>query len=157
MLIKDIIPEDFVNYKHPCMTVAFPYCTFKCEKECGVCCCQNSTLAQTHNVDVSYDYIIDKYISNPITEAICFQGLEPFDSWNDMYEIIRRFREETKDTIVIYTGYNEDEIADKISELKQFPNIIVKYGRFLNNNTPVFDEVLGVELATSNQYAIQIS
>lgn len=157
MIVKDIIFEDFVNYKQPCMTIAFPYCTFKCEKDCGVCCCQNSALAQSPNIDVNFDYIVDKYINNPITKAICFQGLEPFDSWNDMCEMVRVFREKTNDTIVIFTGYNEVEIIDKVSTLKQFPNIIIKYGRFLNNNTPVFDEVLGVTLATSNQYAVKIS
>lgn len=157
MIVKDIIFEDFVNYKLPCMTIAFPYCTFKCEKDCGAYCCQNSTLAQSPNIDVSFDYVVDQYINNPITEAICFQGLEPFDSWEDMYKLVKKIRNKTNDMIVIFTGYNEDEITDKISVLKQFSNIIVKYGRFLNNNTPIFDEVLGVTLATSNQYAVKIS
>ena len=33
MIIKQLIDEDFVNYKVPSMFIAFPRCTFKCEKE----------------------------------------------------------------------------------------------------------------------------
>lgn len=35
MLIKNLIEEDFVNYKKPSMVVLFPNCSFKCDKECG--------------------------------------------------------------------------------------------------------------------------
>ena len=35
MLIKGIIDEDFLNYKKPSMVIAFPHCSFKCEKELG--------------------------------------------------------------------------------------------------------------------------
>ena len=38
--------EDFVNYKKASMFLSFPHCTFKCEKDCGVACCQNSDLAK---------------------------------------------------------------------------------------------------------------
>ena len=35
MIVKGIITEDFVNYKEPCMTIEFPYCDFKCDRENG--------------------------------------------------------------------------------------------------------------------------
>ena len=58
---------------------------------------------------------------------------------------------------VIYTGYYPNEIKHEIEELERSENIIIKYGRFLNNDTPIFDEILGVTLASSNQYAERIS
>ena len=35
MKIKNIIEEDFVNYKVPSMFIATSRCDFKCDKECG--------------------------------------------------------------------------------------------------------------------------
>lgn len=157
MIVKDILIEDFVNYKEPCMTIAFPYCTFKCEKECGVRCCQNSALAQSPNKNVSYEYIINQYINNPITKAICCQGLEPFDSWSDLLELISHLRKKTLDDIVIYTGYYENEIQPYINKLKtDFKNIVVKFGRYIPDQQPHYDEVLGVNLASDNQKGVKI-
>ena len=64
-----------------------------------------------------------------------------------------------KDVIVIYTGYTAEEINDKgyIEELKKYPNIIIKYGRFIPDQKAHFDEVLGVNLQSDNQYAKRIS
>ena len=61
------------------------------------------------------------------------------------------------DDVVIYTGYNKEEIADKIEVLKKFKNIIIKFGRFIPNSKKKYDEVLGVELASENQYGEKIS
>jgi len=41
--------------------------------------------------------------------------------------------------------------------IEEFDNIIVKFGRFRPNQKPHFDEVLGVNLASDNQYAEKIS
>ena len=38
-----------------------------------------------------------------------------------------------------------------------YSNIIIKFGRFIPNREPHFDEVLGVNLASNNQYAKRIS
>lgn len=158
MLIKNLIDEDFINYKKAAMFVAFPYCSFKCEKDCGVHCCQNSELAKARNIDVSPHVLTARYMDNPVTSSIVFGGLEPFDSFEDMFILIKHFRLHVpEDDIVIYTGYNEDEIVDKVKTLSKFKNIIIKYGRFIPNDIPHFDEVLGVNLASKNQYAKRIS
>ena len=157
MRIVQLIDEDFINYKKPSMIIGFPYCSFKCDKECGMQVCQNSMLATTEIIDVSIDTLINRYINNPITKAICFQGLEPFDSWEDLYTLITRFRLITDDDIVIYTGYNPNEIKEQITALKHYKNIIVKFGRFIPNQPHHYDEILGVELSSPNQYAERIS
>jgi len=155
--IKNIIEEDFVNFKLPSMFIGFPNCTFKCEKDCGIKCCQNSDLVKSRNILFDTNAIIDRYLDNYITKSIVFGGLEPFDSWNDMYNLIKQFRQYTRDYIVIYTGYNKNEIKDKIQELKSFDNIIIKFGRFIPNQKSHFDKVLGVKLNSDNQYAEIIS
>ena len=71
-----------------------------------VCKCQNSTLASLPNINIDIEHLIYKYLSNPITNAIVCGGLEPFDSWEDLYTLITHFRLITDDDIVIYTGYN---------------------------------------------------
>lgn len=156
MLIKNIVQEDFVNYKKPSMFIAFPFCSFKCERECGIKCCQNSPLAQMPNIEVGIDTIVEAYLNNDITKAIVFGGLEPFDSFNDVYALIKAFRERTNDDVIIFTGYNKEEIAQQIILLRQFPNIIIKYGRFIPGDKPHRDELLGIDLASQNQYAERI-
>jgi hypothetical protein len=157
MLIKSIIDEDFVNYKKASMYIAFPHCSFKCEKECGIKCCQNSPLALAKNIDVSFESLVKRYLENPITHAIVLAGLEPFDSFDDVLELVKLFREKTDDDIVIYTGYNENEILKEIYLLSDYKNIIIKFGRYMPNDVSRFDTVLGVNLASSNQYAKNIS
>lgn len=157
MKIKGIIAEDFVNYKLPSMIIEFPYCDFKCDKECGYPVCQNSALALSPSYDIPIENIVKFYIKNDITKAIVFQGLEPFDSETDVYQLIKNFREYTKDPIVIYTGYTEEECNNIVLNLqKLFKNIIIKFGRFIPNQSAHYDNILGVTLMSSNQYAKQI-
>ena len=149
--------EDFTNYKKPSMYIAFPSCTFKCERECGQKICQNSSLVQSTTLEVGVKSIVNKYINNTITSAIVIGGLEPFDSKEDLFILISYFRVSTQDDIVIYTGYKEEEIKNQLQYLRAYRNIIVKFGRFIPNQQPHYDDVLGVMLASDNQYAERIS
>ena len=159
MNIKFLVEEDFVNYKKPSMFVGFPTCDWKCEKICGKKgICQNGTLATSPTFEISYTDIVKRYLDNPISKAIVFGGLEPFDSWDELSNLINEFRRHTEDDIVIYTGYYEMEINHDIEYLRQnYDNIIVKFGRFIPDQSPHFDELLGVKLASDNQYAERIS
>jgi len=157
MIIKGIQDEDFVNYKKPSMFISFPSCTWKCEKECGRKVCQNGTLATSPNIEISVESIVGRYMNNPITKAIVCGGLEVFDSWDDLQNLIIKLREKTEDDIVIYTGYKKEEISYAIDWLHLFPNIIVKFGRFVPDQTSHYDKVLGVYLASDNQFAEKIS
>ena len=138
------------------MFIGFPYCTFKCNKEAGKIVCQNYESRNAELIDISYEEIVQMYLENPLTSAIVFGGFEPFCSFNEMVMLIAEFRKYTNDDIVIYTGYNKDEIMNKISILKDFNNIIVKFGRFKPDTEQHFDEILGVKLYGDNQYAEKI-
>lgn len=158
MKIKGIMFEDTINYKKISLTVMMPKCDFKCDRECGFPVCQNSPLAHQEDYEVDADEIINNYyLNNPLVEALVFQGLEPFDSLDDLEHFIYTFRIYSSDDIVIYTGYTEDEIKNEVELLKAVPNIIIKFGRFIPNQESVYDEVIGVTLASSNQYAKKIS
>ena len=158
MRIKFLVDEDFVNYKKPSMFIGFPNCTWKCEKECGQKMCQNKELALSPDIEISYKTIVDRYMGNPITKAIVCGGLEPFDTWEDLVNLIHEFRRHTQDFIIIYSGFYLSEINDKVEYLRQnYDNIIIKFGRFVPNQEPHYDEVLGIKLASSNQYAERIS
>lgn len=159
MIIKGLIDEDFVNYKKPAMVIEFPYCTFKCDKECGQSVCQNSDLVNEPNIEINYDKLLTRYINNPITKAIVMQGLEPFDSFSDVMNLILWLRVKYKclDDIVIYTGYTKEEINWFIKYIEQYENIIIKYGRYVPNQESHLDSILGVKLSSDNQYAEKIS
>lgn len=171
MKIKGLIDECFNDYKKPAMYIAFPTCSFKCDRlnECEVC--QNSDLIKEPDIDIPKETIIERYLNNPITEAIIFSGLEPFDSILDVISFIDCFRRDYNcmDDIVIYTGYTEEELIkgafdggtpNTLSDFYKFicsrPNIIIKFGRYIMNDQSHYDEILGVNLASHNQYAKRV-
>ena len=159
MIVKEIRDEDFTSYKKPSMVIGFPSCSFKCCKEghFPIAVCQNCELSQAPNIDISVNSLIERYMNNPITQAVICAGLEPIDSWEDLQCFIMNFRYWSGDDIVIYTGYNKDEIKDKIEWLRLYEPIVIKYGRFVPDQPPHYDEVLGIKLASNNQYAERIS
>lgn len=155
MLIKGLVDEDFVNYKVPSMYICTNTCSFKCDKESGTSCCQNSSLARATSTAIDDDTIIRRYLSNPITKAIVFAGLEPMEQFDEMFAFIKQLRTvyHCYDTVVIYTGFNKSEVLSMVEALEPFGNIIVKFGRYIPNNEKRYDDTLGVYLASSNQYA----
>lgn len=157
MIIKQLIDEDFVNYKKPSMFIGFPLCSWKCEVECGEGVCQNGSLANSPDINISIEEICNRYMENDLTHALVLGGLEPFDTWDSLLLLISHMRKYTDDDIVIYTGYYSDEVTNAINILKSYPNIIVKFGRYIPNQNPHFDDILGVDLASDNQYAKKIS
>lgn len=175
MKVKGLVEYDIANYSKPSMFIIFPYCSFKCDIESGCDLCQNSALAHEPEVEISKEELCERYKSNPLTHAFVFGGLEPFDSIFDILPLVHCIRDKygIKDDIVIYTGYTEDEMEsgfrsngdsapsalmiDQWEELKKYPNIIVKFGRFKANEPSHFDPILGISLASQNQYARKIS
>lgn len=172
MKILNIIDEDIVNYKKISMYIAFPSCSMKCNIDSNKVICQNNDLLGSSCITVDGEKLIKRYLSNPITHAVVFGGLEPFDSYFDILSFVSSLRNKNDcdDPIVIYTGYTEEELEGKTiydypnackqevltnvyTELKRFKNIIVKFGRYKEGDKPHFDEVLGVNLASDNQYA----
>lgn len=152
-----LIDEDFVNYKIPSMVLEFPYCDFKCGKKH----CQNAKAITDEVLDVKIKTICERYKNNKISGAIVCQGMEPMDSFDELITFISVLRNEygIMDDVVIYTGYYQGELKKKgyYDKLKQFPNIVVKFGRYKPNEKQYFDPVLGVNLASDNQYARRIS
>ena len=159
MRLKNVIDEDFVQFKEPCMFISTCFCDWKCCKELGmdICMCQNSPAYDCKIVNKHNDALVNRYLKNPITHAIVFGGFEPILQFEELIELIRCFRDQTSDPIVIFTGYYEHEIKDKIDVLKKFSNIIVKFGRYIPGQEPHKDNVLGVNLANKEQYAVKIS
>lgn len=157
MIVKGIIFEDFINYKKPSMVIEMPRCSFKCDKECGRQVCQNSPLASAPDIDVDINSIIEQYAYNDITEAVVFQGLEPFDTSIQVLTFVKRFRNSgLKDDIVIYTGYWKEEIENQIALLQRYSNIIIKFGRFIPDQELRYDPILGIKIFEP-QYAERIS
>lgn len=157
MKLKGLVDNDWANYKKCSTFLIFPFCTFKCEKECGIQCCQNSSLAKQPIIEISTEKLVQRYLENPISESVVMGGMEPLDSFEDVLEFISILRKRSDDPVVLYTGYYKSEIEDKIEQLQKFSNIIVKFGRFKPNKPHHIDPILGVELASTNQYAEKIS
>ena len=157
--IKEIVDENFQDYKKSSMMIASIKCDFKCMTELGLSpgICQNMESARKPSISVSIKEVFKRYNSNPITSAIVIGGLEPMLQFDEIFELIEYFRNnDCNDDFVVYTGYYENEIKDKIEKLKKLNNIIIKYGRFIPESNKIFDKVLGIYLSSDNQYAERI-
>lgn len=159
MKLKGLVDEDFLQYKIPSMFIITCNCDFKCEKECGKKLCQNSAIVELPVIELDDDELIERYIANNITKAIVFGGLEPILQFDEIVVFIDKLRNHCNimDDVVIYTGYNEEEIHKQIEFLKIYPNIVIKFGRFIPDEIAHRDGILGIELASDNQYAKRIS
>lgn len=160
MKLKNIIVEDFCNYKHPAMFLITAECDWKCCRENGlnISICQNSSLASAPTKDIPDDVIYSTFIQNDITDAIVVGGLEPFLQFDELINLIKLFRDNGEECdFVIYTGYNPQEIHHEVSKLSKYKNIIIKYGRYIPSSPSRYDDVLGVKLASDNQFARRIS
>lgn len=160
MRLKGIVEEDFTNYKYPSMFLNTCFCDFKCCTELGidVGACQNAPLAQSKIIDIPDQVIFDHFRNNPITKVVVVGGMEPFLQMDELESLIKLFRENYDDSLfVIYTGYYPEEIKDSLDRIKQYKSIVVKFGRFVPDKPGIFDPILGINLASDNQYAMVIS
>ena len=159
MKLKGIIDYDCTNYKEPVLTLEFPFCDFKCDKLNNCQVCQNSSLIKEPTIEVSLKTIWELYKQNPLTKGFCLQGLEPLDSIDDVLKFIKYIRGNNfcNDPIIIYTGYNKEEVTKFIYQITDFDNIIIKWGRFIKGQNLHYDKILGINLASDNQYAEKIT
>lgn len=159
--LRGLLDEDFIQYKKPSMFLGTCYCTWKCciDANMDKSMCQNSPLAQSMIYTVPLEDIYDRYAKNPITHAIVIGGLEPFQQLDEVLALFCVFRKHgCMDDFVIYTGYEPDEIQSEVYRIERLAEslggkVIIKFGRYKQNDKPRFDPILGVELASSNQYA----
>ncbi len=159
MKIKKIIDEVFQDYKKPAMMIAMCKCDWKCLKEQGldISLCQNYETKNEKIIDIPVNFIINRYINNKITKAIVINGLEPFLQFDEILEFIKEFRLVSDDDIVIYTGYYPEELTKELAILNKNKNIIVKFGRYIPDRNKKYDNILGIELISDNQFALKIS
>jgi len=159
MRLKNIVDEDFINYKNCSMFIGTISCGGKCCIEAGIplSVCQNDEWRNAKVLDIPDEKIIKRYLDNRYSDCIVFGGLEPFEQYEELLTFIKEFRKVSNDQIIIYTGYEKVELSNQIEELSTYPNIIIKFGRYIPNRDTRFDDVLGVTLASDNQYAERIS
>ena len=158
--LRDIVDECFQDYHLASMLLATTKCNWKCLVEQGLSTslCQNMPLCDNPIREIPFESILKRYRSNPITKAIVIGGLEPLLQFDEVIGLIQYLRENgVEDDIVIYTGYNKAEVEPQIAALSQFKNIVMKFGRFVPDDIPHFDDVLKITLISSNQYAERIS
>lgn len=162
MNIINIIDEDIINYKEISMFVGLPYCSGKCWRDLGLPAdtCQNECLRKSKIIDVDDDTLIKRFLDNDLTTAIVFGGMEPLDSFDELKSFVLKLRKKYNCNckVVIYTGYTEDELKSNkmLDEISSWYNITIKVGRYIPNSKSRYDKVLGVTLASDNQYAIEL-
>ena len=160
MRLKNVVMEDFVNYKKPSMFLGTVSCNGKCCIEAGIplSVCQNDALRKQQAIDILDSKLCQAYLSNPITSAIVIGGLEPFEQFDELYQFIStlRYGFGCKDDVVIYTGYYHYEIPKEVDRLSHFENIIIKFGRYVPISRPRYDAVLGITLASENQFGVRL-
>jgi len=152
------------DYKKFAIYLPTTFCTLKCMTELKQREikleeheeCHNHKLLGCNTIELSTLDIKTKYIdNNPLVECVILSGLDPMDDFDNSIKFIKEFRElDKKMEIVIFTGYEPEEIMDKINLLKEIDNrnITFKFGRFRPDLKPRYDEVGEVTLISGNQY-----
>ena len=60
------------------------------------------------DISISIGQLVERYLGNPISKAVVFGGLEPFDDIENVLQFIFELRANNcEDDVVIYTGYTE--------------------------------------------------
>ena len=153
----DVKTDDITDYLKTSLLLVTPKCSGKCGEKC-----QNYFLiknATTKQYAVSS--IVNLYNNLTTHNAVVFAGLEPFDTFNDTQILVDAFLQNDKPIdIVIYTGYYQQSITDKVNVLLQKliktkstnKTIIIKFGPYIAENRSYYSNILGIKLATDNQY-----
>jgi len=138
MRITTIIDEDTISYQFPSMYIG---------------------MGEQDSFAISDDEIVTRYRCSDTTVAIVIGGDEPLDQFEEVFNFISklRFDYHCNSRVIIYTNYDRDEVTKQINALKMLDPIIVKFGRYIPGQEPHLDPVLGVKLASDNQYATWIS
>lgn len=159
----------FNDYKKPSLYIPIGItCTFKCLKDMSeenqkIFNCQNSELTKEKVFEVEAEkYILNFCAVEVMHEAVILAGLEPMDNFESVLEFIEVYSKlKPYNDIVIFTGYNLQEIKDKVDILfkTDIGNIILKVGRFDPDleNRNIIDPIGGVKLISGNQEFIKIS
>lgn len=161
MRIRSLVDEDFTNYKKPSMFIGTVSCGGKCCTEANIplSVCQNDEWRKSAIVVMDDRKICERYLTNQITQAIVVGGLEPFEQFDELVDFMWMLRSYCKcnDDVVIYTGYYPEELIEQIECLKHFfKNVVVKFGRFIPDQKSRYDDVLGITLASDNQWGEKI-
>lgn len=153
----------FNDYKKVGLYVPTSHCTFKCVTEANAkgikfIECQNHALAGcSKRIDMSAKEIYDIAQNDVFVEAIILSGLDPLDSFEETMKFVDEFRKLSDMELVIFTGYKEEEISDKIEMLSKYNGITMKVGRYDPTIPAKYDPIGEVTLATGNQYFINVS
>lgn len=161
MRIKGLVDEDFINFKQPSMYIATCLCDWKCCREQGldISVCQNSEIANEPTIEISNEAIYERFIINDISKAVVIGGLEPLKQFDEVVSLIKYFRDRNcRCPFVIYTGYEPNEIERQIKQIAITGrnDIYFKFGRFVPNQEPHYDKVLGVKLVSDNQRGVRM-
>ena len=155
--VKDVV-EVFQDYKKSALLFSCCFCDWKCCKEAGIpiSVCQNQSICSQRTITLSFESVL-RMVNNSITDAIIFGGLEPFEQIDEVVRCIEylRFNFVSK-PVIIYTGFYPEEINENTLDRLSLSHVILKCGRYIPNLPPVYDEVLGITLASNNQYGVQL-
>ena len=90
MRLTNLKHEDFVNYKKPSLFIGTCYCDFKCCDEGGFdrSICQNHSLYNSKQHELTSEQLYNRYINNPITSAIVIGGLEPILQVEEVLDLL---------------------------------------------------------------------
>lgn len=155
--VKDVV-EVFQDYKKSALLFCTCFCDWKCCIEAGISkdICQNHKIANQREVNLPFEKALNM-VKFSITDSIIFGGLEPILQAEEVCSLIEYLRNKgiTKD-ILIYTGYYIEEIEESVLQRLKNCHVILKCGRFKPDRPKKFDEILGITLASDNQYGVQL-
>lgn len=126
--------------------------------ECSGSCpnCFNQHLRSSPRLSIDADLFIESVRSDPFSDGIILAGLEWLDTQYDeaLYLIDRALKNNLQ--VILYTRRYKEQLEKNYSELFKYKGLYIKCGPYIESKKVHDYFMYGVQLATSNQYIIQI-
>ena len=104
--------------------VWFQGCSIKCKG-----CMSKYTWEFNEKYKKDVDEVIKEITSYPV-KRITISGGEPFDQPKGLKYLLKELKEKGFEDILVYTGYEYDEIKDKYKDIFQYIDVLIT-GRFI--------------------------
>jgi len=129
-----------------------------CALDCNIGCkgCFNQSLKEAPIFYKKADEIMDEIMSNPFNEGVILAGLEWSLQPTELLALVKSATVRNM-PVIVYTGHDINTFLRRVPLIKQFTEVLVKYGAYDESKLSLTHEAYGIKLASTNQHIDSIA
>ncbi|MCH4890037.1 radical SAM protein [Acidaminobacter sp. JC074] len=123
-----------------------------CALDCNIGCkgCFNQSLKEAPIFYKKADEVLDEIMSNPFNEGVILAGLEWSLQPSELMAMIKSCASKNI-PVIVYTGHKIETFLRRVPKIKNYPEVLIKYGAYDESKLSLTHEAYGVRLASTNQ------